>query len=603
MEEKKITWSTLGRIVKNQKFLNSLIWPEKKWLMLGMAFLSVLVSIFPFLRSGAEALLINLLTTTKNISFYNQDLIFYAVLFLVASFIPAFIRSVDRYFEMIFWYYVDEKFKFLVAEKNSQLDIATHEDPKKKDLFLRVREDALFRVRQFSERQFRFIIDILQIVIALGVLTTSSWWLLFIVLLSTLPELLVESKYGRRTWATRADQSENWRIFWRYHNYLESLRHVVEMRIFQNVKYFLQVMKKTLFGLRVEEKRHEKDRLHDSFLSQVLSQGTLAAVYLYFIYQVVNGEILIGTFLFMLASLGTLRAGLSGLALNLARHYEDSLFMTDLVNFLTLENIIKSRRQSYKLSRKNPPMVRFDNVSFSYPETNRQIINNFTLEIKAGEKLALVGLNGAGKTTLIKLLCRFYDPSSGGIYINGHNLKEIELDSWYDQIGALFQDFGTYDMTAKDFISSGRISPSASMREVIAAAKKSGADDFIKKWPNKYEQMLGKEFTGGLEPSVGQWQKIALTRVFYRQPRLYILDEPTASIDAEAEAKIFEQLENLPDDITVILISHRFSTVRKADRVAVVADGELKELGTHEELLAQGGEYARLFKIQALGYE
>lgn len=270
MKEKKITWSVLARVIKNQKFLNSLIWPEKKWLMLAMAFLSIAVSIFPFLRSGAEALLINLLTISKNIDFFNRDLIFYVVLFLIASFLPAFINSIYRYLDEIFWYYIDEKFRFLVAKKNTQLDVATHEDPKKKDLFLRVREDSMFRARQYSERQFRFIIDILHIVIALGVLTSISWWLLLVVLFSTLPELFVESKYGFKDWSERADQSEKWRIFFRYSWYLESLKHLVEMKIFQNIKYFLQVMKKTLLGLRVEIKLNDKNHMQDSFLSQIL---------------------------------------------------------------------------------------------------------------------------------------------------------------------------------------------------------------------------------------------------------------------------------------------------------------------------------------------
>lgn len=603
MKEKKISWSALGQMIKNQIFIDGIVWPEKKWLMLGMAVLSVLVSLFPFIRAGAQALLINLLSTAKGLTFTDPNLIFYSALFLLAAFIPPFITSLNRYAEQFFWFYVDEKFKFLVAEKNTQLDIATHEDSKKKDLFLRVREDAMFRARMFCERQFRFIIDILQIIVAIGILTSESWWLLPIVFLSTVPELLMEIKYGRKAWGMRAGESENWRKFWRYHWYLEHLQHLVETRIFQNVKYFINLMKKIFSNLRTEEKIIEKDRLQDSLMTQILSQGAMSAVYLYFIYQVVNGQILIGTFLFLLAALGTMRGALSGLSLNLAKHYEDNLFITDMVNFLTLESVIKSPERGVKLSKNGPPTIHFDNVSFSYPGTNRQVINNFILDIKAGEKIALVGLNGAGKTTLIKLLCRFYDPTQGAIYINGKDLKEIDLATWYDQVGALFQEFARYDMKIKDVISIGRVSANPSMKEIVAAAKKTGADDFIKKWPNKYEQMIGKEFEGGVEPSVGQSQKIALTRVFYRQPKLFILDEPTSSIDAEAEAKIFEQLENLPDDITVILISHRFSTVRKANRIAVVDEGELKELGTHEELVALNGEYARLFKLQAKGYE
>lgn len=230
------------------------------------------------------------------------------------------------------------------------------------------------------------------------------------------------------------------------------------------------------------------------------------------------------------------------------------------------------------------------------------MLKNFSLRIAPGEKLALVGSNGAGKTTLVKLLCRFYDPDKGRILINGNDIKTVDLESWYRELGVLFQDYDNYHFLVRESIAIGRSGAMSSLEKVKGAAKASEADTFIEEWEKAYEQMLGKQFTGGIEPSIGQWQKLALARTFYRDPQVLILDEPTSSIDAEAEAKIFDRLEQLPKDRTVILISHRFSTVRHANRICVIKDGRLAELGTHAALLKRGGTYARLFKLQARGY-
>jgi ATP-binding cassette subfamily B protein len=187
--------------------------------------------------------------------------------------------------------------------------------------------------------------------------------------------------------------------------------------------------------------------------------------------------------------------------------------------------------------------------------------------------------------------------------INGHDLRSLDLESWYHHLGVLFQDYAQYNFPAKESIAVGRSDERLSLSKVIKAAEHSEASEFINEWPNKFEQQLGKEFHGGVEPSIGQWQKLALARTFYRQAHVLILDEPTASIDAEAEAKIFERLETLPKSNTVILISHRFSTVRHADHIAVIENGQINEYGSHEELLLQGKTYARLFDLQAEGYK
>ena len=223
--------------------------------------------------------------------------------------------------------------------------------------------------------------------------------------------------------------------------------------------------------------------------------------------------------------------------------------------------------------------------------------------IPQGERLALVGGNGSGKTTFVKLLCRFYDPTEGRILIDGRDLRTINLESWYAMLGVLFQEYAHYHLLVRDVIALGRSGHEPTLEKIKAAAQASEADAFIEEWEWQYEQMLGKSFSQGVEPSIGQWQKLALARTFYRDPRVLILDEPTSSVDAEGEAHIFERIESAGRERTVILISHRFSTVRHADRIAVLENGVLTELGAHEKLLAHDGTYARLFKLQAKGYQ
>ncbi|HLC70313.1 MAG TPA: ABC transporter ATP-binding protein, partial [Patescibacteria group bacterium] len=311
----------------------------------------------------------------------------------------------------------------------------------------------------------------------------------------------------------------------------------------------------------------------------------------------------VGTLTFFLASITDFRLSLSGLFQNLGQQYQDGLFVNDVFTLLDTKPVIQIPPKAIQLDQKKTPTIIFDNVSFAYPGAEVLSLKNISLTIVPGEKLAFVGANGAGKTTLVKLLCRFYDPTEGRILIDGYDLKNIDLESWYFHLGALFQDYQNYRFLVKEAIAFGRTGEKPSFEKVQLSARTAEADVFIEKWEQQYEQQLGKDFTGGVEPSIGQWQKLALARAFYREPRVLILDEPTSSIDAEAESKIFEKLEKLPKDRTVILISHRFSTVRQANRIAVIEGGELKELGTHQELLKENKTYARLFKMQAKGYQ
>lgn len=602
-KSKKLSLSIVKELAKNSWRISSMIWKEKKWVVLALVFILIFISAAPFAQSGSRGLLINELINIAGSGNFSYYLALIIIALILATIIPAAFQHLQNYFSITFWFYLNEKFEIMILKKKGEMDIASHEDPEQKNLITKITEEGVWRIRNFTDRQFFLLQNTLEVILASVILIFSQWWVFIVILAGTIPELIIEMKYGRRVWDIHTGRAENRRKYWELHTHFTSLPSLIELKLFQNTRYFISSARDLFRTFMDEEKRNERKRLTSQMAVLGSSQLVMIFGLVYFTWQVVGGDLKIGTLTFILASIGELRTSLSSLFSNLGRQYQDSLFVSDMFKFLDIKPLVKKAEKGIALEPAIAPEIIFDNVTFSYPGTNRVVLKNFSLKINAGEKIALVGINGAGKTTFVKLLLRFYDPDEGKITLNGRDIKEIDLQSWYHQIGAIFQDYARYHFLVKEVIALGRTGSASSLEKVQKAAKSSEADIFIEEWENKYNQMLGKEFSEGVEPSVGQWQKLALARTFYRDPKVLILDEPTSSIDAEAESKIFDKLESLPDDRTVILISHRFSTVRHAHRIAVIDQGKLVELGTHQDLINLGGEYAKLFNLQAKGYK
>lgn len=333
--------------------------------------------------------------------------------------------------------------------------------------------------------------------------------------------------------------------------------------------------------------------------------GSLAyyGAYAVIAWRALTGAISIGDLTFLAGSLMRLNALFEGLALGLTQIASQTQYLNDFYAFMDMRSALAPPASPRPFPAPLRTGVAFENVGFRYPGTERWALRNLSFSLPAGETLALVGENGAGKTTIVKLLTRLYEPDEGRILVDGIDLREIDLAELREHVGAIFQDFVRYNLTASDNIGIGRVADIADRPGIVAAAQKSQADSVIAGLPGGYDQMLGLSFMSGLDLSGGQWQKLVISRAYFRDADILILDEPTAALDARAEAEIFERFRHLSEKTTTLLISHRFSTVRMADRILVLEDGQILESGGHAELMARAGRYAELFELQAAGYQ
>lgn len=521
------------------------------------------------------------------------------LLTLVGSIVQWGLRTV--YFDYLFRYKVQNELNKRFYEKVSGLDIAHLEDSKTQLLITKTRDTMTWRPPELLRMFAYFFSSIITYVAAFIILLPFGLWIPVVITLATLPRLYLRAKYGTIQWSIYGSGAPEVRRIW-YLTWLLAMPEAIrEMRIFRSQETLVQRFKDTqkyLFDLN-------KKPL-DNYLRQLIYPPILETVVLFTIAylqlpNVLSGIITIGSFTLLINMIDELDGRAADAVANFGEMYEHNLYVDHYFDVLALPRLIKESSNPIVFEKITSPKIEFKNVSFHYAG-GKDVLRNISFVIEPGESIALVGVNGAGKSTLVKLICRFYDVTEGEILINGVNIKELELSNWYKHMGTLFQDFVHYYLTVRDNIVLG--DPTKQDEKLIKeAAKKAGAYEFIEKLPNKFDQILGREYEDGEEPSVGQWQKLAIARAFYQSAPLLILDEPTSAIDAEAEYEIFNNLEKEYKDKTLVLVSHRFSTVRNANKIFVIDDGKIIERGTHEHLLKKNGKYANMFHTQAKGYQ
>ncbi len=509
----------------------------------------------------------------------------------------------ESFFRQSVFMYLERYFSILILEKRAALDIAILENPKMNDLLFRFSSGGINRMQMFFDRIPTAMRNGVAVLIGFGVFVSSSWVLLLCAVLAALPALITETLYGKRVWTIYSGFSEQMRYYKLVSGAFFTSHSVSELKLFQNIEYFLKRAKQLFDDFHLTQMSSFTKYKAYNGSGRLFSEAMLGVAVVVLVSQVFRDEITIGHFTFIFASIAQFNMQLANLFSEFGKLSQDNHFVSDAFTILDTSNVVVQPTQGIQLPLKTPH-IQFENVTFTYPGSDKKVFDSLNLTIPAGATMAIIGINGAGKTTLVKLLCRFYDPTEGRILIDGVDLRTIDIQSWYANLGVLFQDFERYLFTAEESIAIGRTNAPMDFESVTSAAEKSGAAEFIKNFNDGYKQQLGKNFTNGVELSKGQWQKMALARVFYRNPNVLILDEPTAAVDAEAEAQIFEKLESEHTGRTTILISHRFSTVRNADSIVILEGGKLIEQGTHTALMKKrGGTYARLFKLQAKGYE
>lgn len=575
-----------------------LLWANFRGLYVGQMLLIGCISVLGFVQPAVLALVINHVSQRMMI---EANYYFLVALLVVVSVLPTFVYTVQGYLDKLTYFKFERFIELGMMRFYGKLDVSQHEDAEVKDLLTRVAQDGQWRIKNSVSRLVYLFQDILSLGIASVILIQAQWWTFPLLVLATVPELIISTQYGRDVWSISSSQSEDRRFFWNIRYHFTFLPYLLELKLFQNVADFTRRLDELFATFLQGQLDNERRRMLRMMVAQGISQFANATVVVFFIYQAMQGNLLVGTLTFLIATTTRFRQSLSGFFMSASSYYQDALFVHDFFQLRALPRALRVVDHPVVIGTKTIPLIEFRDVSFAYPGTNVEILKNVNLTIQPGTTVAMVGSNGAGKSTLVKLLCRFYDPSTGSVLIDGIDLREIDLDTWYDRLGILFQDYAHYHFTVADSIRVGRSSVRNNTR-MHTASVQSGADEFIQKWSGKYRQQLGREFKGGVELSTGQWQKLALARLFYRDPSVFVLDEPTASLDVEAEAKIFAHLQSLGKQKSIILISHRFSTVQKADLIVVLEDGCIKECGSHRQLLDLKGTYARLFSLQANDY-
>ncbi|NVO32675.1 ABC transporter ATP-binding protein [Hymenobacter lapidiphilus] len=491
-----------------------------------------------------------------------------------------------------------------LMEHAAELDLDQFEDSTFYDKLERARRQTLSRTVLMSQ-----VLSQAQDAITMGFLAVGlvafNPWLLVLLLVAVVPAFLGESHFNERSYSL----VHGWTPERRELDYLRqtgaSDDTAKEVKIF-GLSTFLTDRFRTLSDdFYAKNKALVVKRAGwGTFFAAVGAAGYYAA-YVYIIMEAVAGTVSIGQLTFLAGSFARMRGLLEGILSRFSAVAEGALYLQDFFDFFRLQPRI--RRDESQPVRPFPNPIRegftFENVGFQYRNAEKWALRHLNFHLQAGEKLALVGENGAGKTTMVKLLSRLYDPTEGRILLDGYDLREYDPRELRQEIGVIFQDFVRFQLPAGQNLAVGRIEQQHNRPRIEQAAAQSLADSVIAKLPAGYDQMIGRRFNGGVDLSGGEWQKIALGRAYMRDAQLLILDEPTAALDARAEYEVFQRFKDLTLGKTAVLISHRFSTVRMADRILVIENGQFVEIGSHEELLAKGGRYAELFKLQAAGYQ
>ena len=531
-----------------------------------------------------------------------QAIVFLVILQLALFAISALLGTLRNITQQLLQNEVSMRIQLMVMEKAASLDLAFYEDPASYDLLRRAQTDSINRPVMMISTAFGLVQTLLTFATMVAVLLVVSPLLALLALVTPIPAFIADTRYGWRgyniaRWGSR---------LLRRMTYLVTLvttdSYAKEVKLFGLGGYFInryRLIAKAYYGT---QRAQVARRYMTGFAWGNLSTIATSLTYLYVALQAIIGRLTLGDLTLYTTAASSVQGSIQGILGGFSGMYEHNLYLNNLFELMETKPSMPASAAAVKVPQPMRGEIRFDNVTFAYPGAEANALTDLSFTVKPGETLAIVGRNGAGKTTLFKLICRLYDPNAGRILIDGIDIRDFDPNELRAQIGAMFQDYVTYQATAAENIGLGNVQDINDRERIEVAGAQAGAAELISGLPEGYDTALGKWFDHGVNLSGGEWQKVALARAFMRDAKILLLDEPTSALDAQAEYDLFERLRSLTRGRTAVYISHRFSTVRRADRIVFLEHGRLVEEGTHADLMKLNGRYARLFRMQASAY-
>lgn len=506
-----IHWSSF---IKDVLWTMRIVVKKRFFVLVASLVISTGIALVSLFQAYANSVLVN--TVVDSVGKVIDEYAVGVALVLVGTslVVPAVLYVLQRYFEKVMYFYMSKRFDILIEEKRVELDIMQYEDSEFNNFVNRVNEKGVYIISNVITNLFYDYQSMVTIIFSSLVIVGQSPIIFLAILLSSIPELVIGAKYGRGGWYIWADEisAEDRRKYWNIKEHIKTLSSLTEIKLFGLGRTFVNRIKGFLNTVERAQSKNERKNMYMRLGAVIFSQGVLLIATVYFVHAAIVGEIRVGEIIFLFGGMVGFQNAVAALFTSIGRQQEDRLYMNDLVRFLKMTGEMKDGDRNLELT--TSPEIRFEGIDFSYPGGKAKVYESLSLTISVGEKLAIVGLNGAGKTTLIKLLCRFYDPTKGAIFIDGVDLCSIKRSSWYEHMGVLFQDFAKFDFSkVGELVSFGDQGRVYDERRVDYSVSASDAG-FVREWKGGYDQQLGNQFKDGVQPSGGQWQKLALARLF-----------------------------------------------------------------------------------------
>ena len=583
----------------------SFVWQSSPSLAVGSIVVRVIQGLLPLVVLYLTKLLIDAVTEglkTPSAEASLTPITMILVGLAVVAVATAMLTVVSSVISKIYAQVVTDHMHALLQAKSVEVDLEYYENAKYQDTLHRAQQEAPYRPTAILNALLQFCQDAVSLLAMAGILWWLHWGVIPVLMLAAIPYFLVRLQQSNKLFAWQRERTPLERKAWYVNMLLTQATAAKEVRLFDLGPLLQRWFQEARSVLRRERIALERRWALAGLAAQIVGVAGVFGVYSFVAVRTFQGLLTVGDLVMYFMAVQRASGFLEGVGWSVSSLYESNLFLTTLHEFLGIQSRLPESAHPKRFPQPVTQGITFDHVSFQYPHEERVAIRDFTFTIRPGEHVAFVGANGSGKTTLVKLLCRLYDPSGGRITIDGADLRDYPIADVRGAVSGIFQDFVKFQLSAKDNIALGVRSLDVDLPAVTQAAKQAGVHEAIERLPKGYESLLGKLFDGGHELSIGEWQKVALARAILRDSQILILDEPTSAMDAKAEAELFERFHELAQGRIAILISHRLSTVKMADRIFVVDRGQIVEQGTHDDLMQQQGLYTTLFLTQAQHY-